>query len=142
MKVVVTGATGNVGTSTVKALSESQEIDEIAGLARREPTWAPPKTSWVEANVLSADLGAKIRYPSWQIWADGEGGIDGILEGQVHAVLSNIGLAGCGSIRIKVPVVSQISSLFGGKDVYVNLSGGASLDFNIDFARPGWPAGR
>ena len=57
MKVVVTGATGNVGTSTVKALSESAEIDEIVGLARREPNWAPPKTAWVEANVLSADLG-------------------------------------------------------------------------------------
>jgi ferritin-like metal-binding protein YciE/nucleoside-diphosphate-sugar epimerase len=58
MKVVVTGATGNVGTSTVQALSESQEIAEIVGLARREPTWAPPKTSWIEANVLTADLGA------------------------------------------------------------------------------------
>jgi UDP-glucose 4-epimerase len=58
MKVVVTGATGNVGTSTVKALSESREIDEIVGLARRKPTWAPPKTSWVEANILSSDLDA------------------------------------------------------------------------------------
>jgi UDP-glucose 4-epimerase len=58
MKVVVTGATGNVGTSTVKALSESPEIDEIVGLARRQPTWMPPKTSWVEANVLTADLSA------------------------------------------------------------------------------------
>jgi UDP-glucose 4-epimerase len=58
MKVVVTGATGNVGTSTVQALSESPEIDGIVGLARREPTWAPAKTTWVEANVLSADLGA------------------------------------------------------------------------------------
>ena len=57
MKVVVTGATGNVGTSTVQALSESREIDQIIGLARREPTWTPPKTSWVEANVLTADLG-------------------------------------------------------------------------------------
>jgi ferritin-like metal-binding protein YciE/nucleoside-diphosphate-sugar epimerase len=58
MKVVVTGATGNVGTSTVQALSESPEIDEIVGLARRQPTWAPSKTSWVEANILTADLGA------------------------------------------------------------------------------------
>ena len=56
MKVVVTGATGNVGTSTVRALSEAEEIDEIVGLARREPTWAPAKTEWVEANVLTADL--------------------------------------------------------------------------------------
>lgn len=58
MKVVVTGATGNVGTSTVQALGESEEIDEIVGLARRAPAWAPPKTSWVEANILSADLAA------------------------------------------------------------------------------------
>lgn len=56
MKVIVTGATGNVGTSTVQALSESEKIDEVVGLARREPTWAPLKTSWVEANILSADL--------------------------------------------------------------------------------------
>lgn len=58
MKVVVTGATGNVGTSTVKALSKGQEIDEIVGLARREPIWKQPKTSWLEANVLTADLAA------------------------------------------------------------------------------------
>jgi len=58
MKVIVTGATGNVGTSTVKALSESLEIDEIVGLARRKPTLTLPKTSWVEANILSADLEA------------------------------------------------------------------------------------
>jgi UDP-glucose 4-epimerase len=58
MKVVVTGATGNVGTSTIEALSESHDIEEIVGLARREPTWSVPKTSWVEANILSADLGA------------------------------------------------------------------------------------
>jgi ferritin-like metal-binding protein YciE/nucleoside-diphosphate-sugar epimerase len=58
MKVVVTGATGNVGTSTVRALAESPEIDEIVGLARREPTWTPSKTSWLEANILNADLEA------------------------------------------------------------------------------------
>jgi UDP-glucose 4-epimerase len=56
MKVVVTGATGNVGTSVVKALSESPEIDEIVGLARRKPTLKQAKTSWIEANVLNADL--------------------------------------------------------------------------------------
>jgi ferritin-like metal-binding protein YciE/nucleoside-diphosphate-sugar epimerase len=58
MKVVVTGATGNVGTSTVEALSRSSEIDEIVGLARREPARELPKTSWVEADVLTADLAA------------------------------------------------------------------------------------
>lgn len=58
MKVVVTGATGNVGTSTVRALSASPDIDQIVGVARREPTWNPAKTSWLEANVLNADLEA------------------------------------------------------------------------------------
>jgi UDP-glucose 4-epimerase len=56
MKVVVTGATGNVGTSTVRALGQSAEIGEIVGLARRRPDWSPPKTTWLEANVLNADL--------------------------------------------------------------------------------------
>jgi UDP-glucose 4-epimerase len=58
MKIVVTGATGNVGTSTVAALSASAEIDEIVGLARREPAREQAKTSWLEANVLTADLAA------------------------------------------------------------------------------------
>jgi UDP-glucose 4-epimerase len=57
MKVVITGATGNAGTSTIRALSQAPEIDEIVGLARRKPTWSPPKTSWLEANILTADLG-------------------------------------------------------------------------------------
>jgi UDP-glucose 4-epimerase len=56
MKVVVTGATGNVGTSTLQALSDSPEIDEIVGLARRQPRWSLPKTTWREANILTADL--------------------------------------------------------------------------------------
>jgi UDP-glucose 4-epimerase len=56
MKVVLTGATGNVGSSTVQALSQHLEIDEIVGLARRKPAWMPPKTTWVEADILTADL--------------------------------------------------------------------------------------
>lgn len=56
MKVIVTGATGNVGTSTVEALGRSGEIEEIVGLARRQPTEKPAKTRWVEGDILSADL--------------------------------------------------------------------------------------
>src|SRR4051794_32108712 len=56
MKGIVTGATGNVGTSTVEALSAREEIDEIVGLARRLPIAKQPKTKWVEADILSADL--------------------------------------------------------------------------------------
>ncbi|HWC07848.1 MAG TPA: DUF892 family protein [Solirubrobacterales bacterium] len=56
MRVVVTGATGNVGTSVVEALGACEEIEEVVGLARRRPAWDPPKTRWVEADVLTADL--------------------------------------------------------------------------------------
>jgi ferritin-like metal-binding protein YciE/nucleoside-diphosphate-sugar epimerase len=56
MRVVVTGATGNVGTSVIEALGGSPEVDEAVGLARRRPAWDPPKTSWIEADVLEADL--------------------------------------------------------------------------------------
>jgi ferritin-like metal-binding protein YciE/nucleoside-diphosphate-sugar epimerase len=56
MRVVVTGATGNVGTSVVEALAAREEIREVVGLARRVPTWKPEKTSWVRADVLSSPL--------------------------------------------------------------------------------------
>jgi UDP-glucose 4-epimerase len=56
IKVVVTGATGNVGTSVVQVLSEREEIGEVVGLARRLPTWKPDKTTWVDADIVSSDL--------------------------------------------------------------------------------------
>jgi UDP-glucose 4-epimerase len=56
MRVVVTGATGNVGTSVVEALGACPDVEQIVGLARRMPEWAPPKTEWREADVLRADL--------------------------------------------------------------------------------------
>ena len=37
MKVVVTGATGNVGTSVVAALAAAGDVDEIVAVARRAP---------------------------------------------------------------------------------------------------------
>lgn len=56
MKIIVTGATGNVGTSVIEALSEAPQVDEAVGLARRRPAWNPPKTRWVDADILSSDL--------------------------------------------------------------------------------------
>ncbi|MGP3770599.1 SDR family oxidoreductase [Streptomyces sp. SDT5-1] len=45
-RIVVTGATGNVGTSVVRQLAESPEVDSVVGIARRVPDWSPPKTEW------------------------------------------------------------------------------------------------
>jgi UDP-glucose 4-epimerase len=57
MRIVVIGATGNVGTSVVQALAADPDVEEIVGLARRLPRdWNPPRTRWVSADVERDDL--------------------------------------------------------------------------------------
>ena len=56
MRVVVTGATGNVGTSVVAALAADERVTEIIGIARRMPDWRPPRTQWVSLDVERDDL--------------------------------------------------------------------------------------
>lgn len=58
MKVVVTGATGNVGRSVVEALADRDEVSEIVGLAdtTARPEWSPGKTNWVNASIAGSDL--------------------------------------------------------------------------------------
>jgi nucleoside-diphosphate-sugar epimerase len=58
MKVVVTGATGNVGTSVVKALSADPAVTEIVGLARRDPGRDLEGATFVRADVTTDDLSA------------------------------------------------------------------------------------
>jgi len=56
MRIVVTGATGNVGTSVLRALGQDPAVEEVVGLARRVPSLTLPKTSWVKADVVRSDL--------------------------------------------------------------------------------------
>jgi nucleoside-diphosphate-sugar epimerase len=56
MRVVVVGATGNLGTSTLRSLVSDSRVDSILGLARRRPELQLPKVEWAEADVRSADL--------------------------------------------------------------------------------------
>lgn len=56
MRVVITGATGNVGSSLIEALARAPEVSSVAGIARRVPDWEPPKTTWIRADVASDDL--------------------------------------------------------------------------------------
>ncbi|MBL7497106.1 NAD-dependent epimerase/dehydratase family protein [Frankia sp. CNm7] len=60
-KVVVVGATGNIGTSVVRSLAERAEIGSIVGVARRTPEWTAPKTQWVRADVAEDDLTDALR---------------------------------------------------------------------------------
>ncbi|MBO0747505.1 MAG: NAD-dependent epimerase/dehydratase family protein, partial [Acidimicrobiaceae bacterium] len=56
MRVVVTGATGNVGTALLEVLAADPVVDEIVALARREPGRSWPKTTFSSVDVLSDDL--------------------------------------------------------------------------------------
>ena len=56
MRIVVTGATGNVGTSVVAALAADERVTEIVGVARRRPQLVSPRTTWVDADIVTAPL--------------------------------------------------------------------------------------
>ena len=56
MRVVITGATGNVGTSLIKALADDEAVDSILGIARRRPGWDPAKTEWAVADIAADRL--------------------------------------------------------------------------------------
>ena len=56
MRVVVVGATGNVGTSLVRVLSEDDRVQSVLGVARRRPQLEVPKVEWATADVAEDDL--------------------------------------------------------------------------------------
>jgi UDP-glucose 4-epimerase len=58
VRIVVVGATGNAGTSVLRALTRDDEIKSILGIARRRPVLQFPRTTWLEADVSRADLTA------------------------------------------------------------------------------------
>ena len=61
MKVVIVGATGNVGTSLVESLAREPEVTSITGVARRLPNWTQPKTTWVAADISREDIVPHLR---------------------------------------------------------------------------------
>jgi nucleoside-diphosphate-sugar epimerase len=56
MRVVVTGATGNVGTSVVRILSADPAVDEVIALARRDPGRDLDGAQFQRADVTTDDL--------------------------------------------------------------------------------------
>jgi UDP-glucose 4-epimerase len=55
-RVVVLGATGNVGTSLVSALQEDTGVDSIVAVARRPLGTQHSKVEWRQADVRTTDL--------------------------------------------------------------------------------------
>ena len=56
MRVVVVGATGNAGTSLLRALADEDSVDSVLGLARRLPASEWPKTTFVAADISRDEL--------------------------------------------------------------------------------------
>ncbi|MCW7943975.1 NAD-dependent epimerase [Streptomyces hygroscopicus] len=56
--IVVTGATGNVGTSLVRLLAQDPDVTGVRGLARRVPDLGPDRVKWSRVDLASeqADL--------------------------------------------------------------------------------------
>jgi UDP-glucose 4-epimerase len=73
MRVVVIGATGNVGTSVLRSLASEPSVDEIYGIARRLPPMDFAKTAWIAADVSTDDLAPYFQgadaviHLAWQI---------------------------------------------------------------------------
>jgi UDP-glucose 4-epimerase len=61
MRVVVIGATGNVGTSVLAALADEPAVEEIVAIARRRAEWRSAKVRFVAADVAHADLTDQLR---------------------------------------------------------------------------------
>lgn len=56
MRVVVVGATGNVGTSVVRALVADDDVDTVVGVVRRRPDVSPEGVTWRTADISTDDL--------------------------------------------------------------------------------------
>jgi nucleoside-diphosphate-sugar epimerase len=56
MRVVVIGASGNVGTSVLARLAGEPAVDSVVGISRRPPSGDFPKVEWRSADVATDDL--------------------------------------------------------------------------------------
>src|SRR4051812_24508784 len=56
MRILVTGASGNVGTSVLHALAADPGVERVVGLARRVPALRVEKVEWRSADITREDL--------------------------------------------------------------------------------------
>lgn len=70
MRVVVVGATGNVGTAVLRRLADEPQVDAVTGLARRPPPGDPAGVDW-----QSIDIGAAAAVTPLAGWFAGAGAV-------------------------------------------------------------------
>ncbi|MCU1501982.1 MAG: NAD-dependent epimerase/dehydratase family protein [Ilumatobacteraceae bacterium] len=71
MRIVVVGATGNIGTATVRALAQDPQVTSIVGIARRLP--APPLASApppASSTSSTDELGGRVEWQAVDIEHD------------------------------------------------------------------------
>lgn len=56
MRVVIVGATGNVGTSLLEALEDEPRVEEIVAVARRPPQRTFSRTTFAQADIGTSEL--------------------------------------------------------------------------------------
>jgi nucleoside-diphosphate-sugar epimerase len=61
MRVVVVGATGNLGTSLLTHLTADPDVSSLLGIARRLPEWRPENVEWRAADIVEDDLESLFR---------------------------------------------------------------------------------
>lgn len=148
MRVVVTGATGNLGTAVVSALSIEPGVDSVLGLARRKPELDLPKVEWATVDLgrpgatpelagLLAGADAVIHL-AWRIQSAHEqddmhqvnvAGTDRLLQAVVQARIpvllyaSSIGAYGAGpkepAVDESFPTIGVPASLYSLQKAYV-----------------------
>lgn len=111
MRVVVIGATGNVGTSVLESLASEERVEEVVAVARRTPARAFPRTTFVAADIASSDLAEIMRGADAVVhlaWL--------IQPGRDEAVTYRVNVEGServfrAAVEAKVPAVVYASSV-------------------------------
>ena len=100
MRVVITGATGMVGTSVTRTLAADPAVDEVVGVARRVPGTRIDGVTWRRADMRHDDLAGVLAgadalvhlawmiHPAWSptaTWAANVGGADRVLRAAARA---------------------------------------------------------
>ena len=94
MRVIVFGATGNVGTSVLQSLEGESGVDEIVAVARRAANREFARTTFEKADIASSDLAPLMRGADGRSLVLTRRQIDIVVKAARNAMFSNPTAAG------------------------------------------------